>query len=74
MAMRHYTAAEWAKEQYKDRWDDCPLFRDMAERGEIPADYIGRRTVMVHDPINGTVLLTEGYHFVVDDEEGRKLQ
>jgi hypothetical protein len=44
----------------------------MVERGEIPADYIGRRTVMIHAPIKGTVLLTEGYHFTVDDEEGRQ--
>ena len=44
----------------------------MVERGEIPAAYIGRRTVMIHAPIKGTVLLTEGYHFTVDDEEGRQ--
>ena len=58
---RHYSAAAWAREQYTDRWNDCPYFRDMVERGEIPADYIGRRTVMIHAPIKGTVLLTEGY-------------
>lgn len=69
---RHYSAAAWAREQYTDRWNDCPYFRDMVERGEIPADYIGRRTVMIHAPIKGTVLLTEGYHFTVDDEEGRQ--
>lgn len=71
---RRYAATKWAKEQYTDRWDDCPFFRDMVERGEIPADYIGRRTIMVHAPLKGTVLLTEGYHFTVDDEEGRNLQ
>ena len=69
---RHYSTAAWAREQYTDRWNDCPYFRDMVERGEIPADYIGRRTVMIHAPIKGTVLLTEGYHFTVDDEEGRQ--
>ena len=69
---KHYSAAAWAREQYTDRWNDCPYFRDMVERGEIPADYIGRRTVMIHAPIKGTVLLTEGYHFTVDDEEGRQ--
>lgn len=72
--MKRYTATEWDKEQYKSRWDDCPYFRDMAARGEIPTDYIGRRTVLSHDPVHGTVLLTEGYHFVVDDNEGRCLQ
>lgn len=45
---RHYSTAAWAREQYTDRWNDCPYFRDMVERGEIPADYIGRRTVMIH--------------------------
>lgn len=69
---KHYSAAAWAREQYTDRWNDCPYFRDMVERGEIPAAYIGRRTVMIHAPIKGTVLLTEGYHFTVDDEEGRQ--
>lgn len=69
---RRYSAAAWAREQYTDRWNDCPYYRDMVERGEIPADYIGRRTVMIHAPIKGTVLLTEGYHFTVDDEEGRQ--
>ena len=69
---RHYSAAAWAREQYTDRWNDCQYFRDMVERGEIPADYIGRRTVMIHAPIKGTVLLTEGYHFTVGDEEGRQ--
>lgn len=67
---RHYSAAAWAREQYTDRWNDCQYFRDMVERGEIPADYISRRTVMIHAPIKGTVLLTEGYHFTVGDEEG----
>ena len=71
---RHYTATEWAKEQYTDRWDDYPYFRDMVAQGEIPADYIGRRTVMTYEVGKGTVLLTEGYHFTIDDEEGRALQ
>lgn len=71
--MRHYTKAEWAKEQYKDRWNDCPYFRDMVSLGEIPAEYIGRRTVMVNDHDGkGCKLLTEGFHFTVDDEEGRQ--
>ena len=46
---RHYSAAAWAREQYTDRWNDCPYFRDMVERGEIPADYIGRRTDVLGD-------------------------
>ena len=71
--MRHYTKGEWEKEQYKDRWDDCPYFRDMASLGEIQAEYIGRRAVMVNDhDRQGCKLLTEGVHFTVDDDEGRK--
>lgn len=71
--MKHYTKAEWEKEQYKDRWNDCPYFRSMVENGELPAEYIGRRTVMVNDHDgSGCKLLTEGFHFTVDDEEGRK--
>ena len=26
---RHYSAAAWAREQYTDRWNDCPYFRDI---------------------------------------------
>ena len=72
--MKRYTAAEWQKEHYKGRWDDNQYFRDMVKLGEIPADYIGRRTVLSYESGKGTVLLTEGYHFIVDDEEGRRLQ
>lgn len=63
---RHYTAAEWEREQYKGVWDDCPYFRSMVELGEIPADFIGRRTVMVGG-IHGSTLLTEGYHFTIEE-------
>lgn len=72
MSKKYYTSEEWAQEQYASRWVDSPFHRDMVERGEIPADYIGRRTVMVHAPVKGLQLLTEGYHFTVDDEEGRQ--
>lgn len=72
--MKRYSSAEWQKEHYKGRWDDNQYFRDMVKLGEIPADYIGRRTVLSYEPGKGTVLLTEGYHFIVDDEEGRRLQ
>ena len=72
MSKKYYTSEEWAQEQYTGRWDDAPYFRDIAERGEIPVDYIGRRTVMIHAQVKGVQLLTEGYHFTVDDEEGRQ--
>ncbi len=44
---RHYSAAAWAREQYTDRWNDCPYFRDMVERGEIPGLH---RSPHRHDP------------------------
>lgn len=71
--MRHFTAEEWAKEQYTGRWGDNPYNRSRVEAGELSASYIGRRTLMVGGP-KGCALLTEGVHFRVDDEEGRALQ
>lgn len=69
--MRTYTAQKWEKEQHTGRWGDNPYNRSIVESGELPAAYIGRRTVMVGS-IHGCTLLTEGFHFFVDDEEGRK--
>lgn len=70
--MTTYSAAEWAKMQYTGRWGDNPWNRSRVEDGEIPAEYIGRRNVVV-GTIHGSTLLTEGVHFTVDDEEGRAL-
>lgn len=58
--MRHYTKAEWDKipEAYKGRWEPTP--------GELPAEYIGKRNTIVNDEHRGTVLITEGAHFVID--------
>lgn len=67
--MKHYTAAEWEKEQYKGRWSDSPFNRSRVEAGELPAEYIGRRTTLAYEPGHGTVLLTEGVHFTI--EEGK---
>lgn len=65
--MKHYTKDEWDKEQYKGQWSDSPWNRSRVDAGEIPAEYIGRRTVLSFEPGVGTVLLTEGVHFTVDD-------
>ena len=64
--MKHYTKEEWAGEQHKGEWNDCPYFRDMVARGELPAEYIGRRTVMVGGD-HGVELLTEGVHFTIEE-------
>lgn len=68
--MRTYTEKEWAKAQYTGRWGDTPWNRDRVEAGELPAKYIGRRYIMVGRP-SGCTLITEGVHFLVNDEEGR---
>lgn len=67
--MRHYTAEEWAREQYKGQWGDSPFNRDRVECGELPAYYIGRRNVMVGGD-HGPELLTEGVHFLVEGDYG----
>ena len=69
--MRTYSADEWANAQYTDHWGDNPYNRSRVEAGELPAKYIGRRTIMIGS-VHGCTLLTEGAHFLVDDEEGRK--
>lgn len=75
--MTHFTKREWEKKKqvtpnYIGRWEPTPFNLDRVEAGELPADYIGRRNMLTYEPGKGTVLLTEGYHFTVDDEEGRK--
>ena len=66
--MRHYTKAEWRKitESYKGRWEASPYNLERVKRGELPAEYIGKRTTIVNDEHRGTVLITEGAHFVID--------
>lgn len=66
--MRHYTKAEWRKipESYKGRWEESPYNLERVKRGELPAEYIGKRTTIVNDEHRGTVLITEGAHFVID--------
>lgn len=68
--MLFFTKSKWNAHQYTGRWDDNPYNHSRVDAGELPEAYIGRRNVMVHDPIHGTSLLTEGFHFIVDDEEG----
>ena len=65
--MKIYTKEEWAREQYKGRWEASPFNLGQVEAGELPAYYIGRRNVMVGGE-NGPTLLTEGVHFLVDGE------
>ena len=63
--MKHYTKEEWEREQYKGQWEANPYTLDRVAQGEIPADFIGKRTVMVRGPV-GVQLLTEGYHFTIE--------
>lgn len=68
--MRHFSAAEWAAipEAYKSRWEPSPWNLDSIARGKLPAEYLGRRNVIVAGRY-GTTLLTEGFHFVVDGKD-----
>ena len=65
--MKHYTKEEWAREQYTGRWEDSPFNLSRVEAGELPAGYIGRRNVMLGGD-RGCELLTEGVHFLVEDD------
>ena len=49
--MRHYTKAEWRKipESYKGRWEASPYNLERVKQGELPAEYIGKRTTIVND-------------------------
>ena len=69
--MKFYSEKQWQKEQYTGRWGDNPYNRSRVEAGELSEEYIGRRTIMVGG-VRGCTLLTEGIHFLVGDEEGRK--
>ena len=46
--MRHYTKAEWGKipEAYKGRWEPTPLNLERVKSGELPAEYIGKRSTI----------------------------
>lgn len=65
--MKIYSKEEWAREQYKGRWEASPFNLDRVKSGELPAYYIGRRNVMVGG-LHGCELLTEGVHFLVEDD------
>lgn len=68
--MKEFTKQEWETQPYTGRWSDSPLNQSRVEEGTLPARYIGRRTLMV-GTVHGCTLLTEGAHFLVDDDEGR---
>ena len=75
--MKHFTKQEWEQKKrvtpgYIGRWEATPFNLNRIASGELSADYIGRRNMLDYELGHGTVLLTEGYHFTVDDEEGRK--
>ena len=70
--MRHYTKKEWAKIKrstpgYIGKWEPTPFNMERVAAGELPAEYIGKRTLLTYEPGIGTVLLTEGAHFTVEN-------
>ena len=44
-----------------------PSNLDRVASGELPTEYIGKRNMIVYEPNHGTVLLTEGFHFTIED-------
>lgn len=62
--MKHYTKEEWGREQYKGKWQPTRWNLDCVVAGEIPAEYIGKRNVLIGG-VSGTTLITEGFHFTV---------
>ena len=70
--MKHYTKKEWDKMVaqclgYFGKWEPTPFNLDRVAAGELPAKYIGRRNMMTYEPGTGTVLLTEGAHFTIEE-------
>ena len=70
--MKHFTKKEWERMErstpnYIGKWEASSFNLDRVAAGELPADYIGRRNMLSYEPGVGTVLLTEGIHFTIDD-------
>ena len=70
--MKHYTKKEWAKmvkqcPSYFGKWEPTPFNLGRIAAGELSAEYIGRRNMMTYEPESGTVLLTEGVHFTIEE-------
>lgn len=70
--MKHYTKKEWDKmvaqcPGYFGKWEPTQFNLDRVEAGELPAEYIGRRNMLTYEPGTGTVLLTEGAHFTIEE-------
>lgn len=70
--MRNYSKKEWEEivcttPCYVGRWEPNPFNLDRVASGELPAEYIGKRNMIVYEPNHGTVLLTEGFHFTIED-------
>ena len=69
--MKHFSKKEWdimveRAPGYFGKWEPTPFNLDRVSAGELPADYIGKRNMLDYEPGVGTVLLTEGVHFVID--------
>ncbi len=65
--MLRITKKQWdtIPEDYKGRWERW--VKDNGWQPDLPEEYIGKRTLLDYDNNSGTVLLTEGIHFVVVD-------
>lgn len=67
------TKDEWRMKEkvtpsYIGRWEPTPFNLDRVRKGELPAGYIGRRSMLAYEEGHGTCLLTEGVHFIIEGE------
>jgi len=65
--MIQITRKQWdtIPEDYKGRWERW--IKDNGWQSDLPEEYIGKRTLLDYDNNIGTVLLTEGIHFIIVD-------
>lgn len=63
--MLQITKKQWEAipNDYKGKWERW--IKDNGWQPNLPEKYIGKRTLLHYDNNSGTVLLTEGVHFVI---------
>ena len=65
--MLRITKKQWVTipEDYKGKWERW--VKDSGWQPDLPEEYIGKRTLLDYNNNSGTVLLTEGIHFIIVD-------
>jgi hypothetical protein len=65
--MLQITKKQWEAipADYKGIWERW--VKDNGWQPDLPEEYIGKRTLLDYNNNSGTVLLTEGMHFIIVD-------